>query len=426
MLERIKKLFRSNPERTMILEKEFESILTSDNGISIDTEDAVNIPAVATSVEFISNTIAGLPVRLFEMKNGEVTELEEDYRLKLLNSETGDLIDAFQWKKNLIRDYLLEGNGYSYINKKRNKIVSLNYIEPQYVTMNQNNDPIFKEADFMIGARKYREFEVLRLLRNTVDGVTGQGVVEEHPLLLKTMYNALKYENNAISYGTKRGFLKSKYKLADEALNALKDAWKKLYSTEANNRPDVMILNDGIEFEPASSTAVENQMNESKLSNSDLVYNIFGLSSALFASANSANVDNEVYRTCIKMAITPIVKALTVTLNKFLLLESEKNSLFFMVDMSEILKVSLAEQYQAYDIGIKGGWLQVDEVRKKENMTPLGLDFVKLSLADVLYYPEKKEIYTANTNTTYIVGKGNGNSTEPNPNVNEGGEENEN
>lgn len=424
MFEGLKKLFQNKPEQRMT-EKEFETVLTGDFSSDIDTKEAVNIPAVATSVEFISNTIAGLTVKLYEIKDGDVSEVEDDYRLKLLNSETGDLLDAFEWKKNLIRDYLLEGNGYSFISKKRNKIVSLNYVEPQYVNINKNCDPIFKEADFYIGSRKYREFEVLRLLRNTADGVTGKGVVDEHPLLFKTMYNALKYENNAISYGTKRGFLKSKYKLADDALHALKEAWQKLYSTEENNKPDVMILNDGIDFEPASSTAVENQMNESKLSNSDLVYNVFGLSSALFASANSANVDNEVYRTCVKMAILPIVEALNVTLNKFLLLESEKSTMFFMFDTSDILKASLAEQYQAYDIGIKGGWLQVDEVRKKENMTPLGLNFVKLSLADVLYYPEKNEIYTANTNTTYIVGKGNGNTTQPNPNVNEGGENSE-
>lgn len=423
MLDRLKNLFRTEENR--MSEKEFEAILTGKLGDSeaIEKKKALNIPAVATSIEFISNTIAGLPVKLYSVSNGDVKEVENDYRLKLLNAETGDLLDAYQWKKTLIVDYLLDGNGYSYINKRRNKIVSLNYVETSYVSIIANNDPVFKDADIYIGAKKYREFDVFRLLRNTTDGVTGVGVLQQHPLLFQMMYNALKYENNAISYGTKRGFLQSKYKLTTEALEQLKSAWKKLYSTEVNNTPDVMILNEGVTFEPASSTAVENQMNESKLSNSDLVYNLFSLSSALFASANSANVDNEVYTTCVKMAILPVVEAFNTALNKFLLLETEKENYFFKIDTTEILKASLLEQYQSYDIGIKGGWLQVDEVRKLENMQPLGLDFVKLSLADVLYYPDKKQVYTANTNATYEIGKGGINAPDPKKDVvDEGGD----
>ena len=33
--------------------------------------------------------------------------------------------------------------------------------------------------------------------------------------------------------------------------------------------------------------------------------------------------------------------------------------------------------------------MQIDEIRFKENLEPLGLDFVKLGLQDVLYYPKK-------------------------------------
>ena len=42
--------------------------------------------------------------------------------------------------------------------------------------------------------------------------------------------------------------------------------------------------------------------------------------------------------------------------------------------------------------------MQIDEIRYKENYPPLGLNFVKLGLQDVLYNPETKEIYTPNTN----------------------------
>ena len=49
----------------------------------------------------------------------------------------------------------------------------------------------------------------------------------------------------------------------------------------------------------------------------------------------------------------------------------------------------MLKRYQAYELACKNGFMQIDEVRYKENMAPLGLDFVKLGLQDVLYYPDK-------------------------------------
>ncbi len=41
---------------------------------------------------------------------------------------------------------------------------------------------------------------------------------------------------------------------------------------------------------------------------------------------------------------------------------------------------------------------QIDEVRCLENLKPLGLNFIKLGLQDVLFNPVTKEVYTLNTN----------------------------
>ena len=52
---------------------------------------------------------------------------------------------------------------------------------------------------------------------------------------------------------------------------------------------------------------------------------------------------------------------------------------------------------------IKNNFIQIDEVREMEGLPPLGLDFVKLGLNDVLYYPQKGQVYTPNTNQTVDV-----------------------
>ena len=376
------------------------------NADSISKADALNIPAVAASVDFIASTISTLPIRLYQKADGTVEELEDDYRLKLLNRETGDLLDAVQFKRALVSDMLLDGTGWAYVEKTGNKIKGLYYVDSINVNVTTNNDPIHKAVRIMVNGREYRDFEMMRVTRNTNNGVTGLGMLHQYPLLFNTMYNSLKYENNAVSSGTKRGFLKSERRLEPEALERLKTAWRRLTET-GNDSDSVMVLNQGLSFEAISSTATDNQLNQSKEANSDLVYNAFGLSAGLF----SENAGQEVYLRSVKTAILPVVASLNAALNKFLLLEREKNDYYFAADTSELLKASILERYQGYEIAVKNGWLQIDEIREKENMEPLNLDFVKLGLGDVLYYPETKEVYTVNTGASVQVGESGANSS---------------
>lgn len=402
-------LFKTNKAPETRSEVELEAILTGkqfDVG-SITRANALNIPAVASSIDFITSTIASLPIRLYKQNGDAIEEIEDDYRLKLLNEDTGDLLDSNQFKRALVTDMLLYGAGYAYVERKKNLITGLYYVDCADVQVIEDVDKVKKSVTIWLQGKKYEQYEVLRLTRNSRNGVTGVGVLAQNPLLFNTMHNALKFENTAISTGVKRGFLKATRRLEDKMLEQLKQAWKKLYSTDVNNSPDVIVLNEGITFEPASGTATENQLNESKRTNSDLVYNLFGLSSTLFNCANGTNA-NEVYLNAIKTAVIPVVTAFNTALNKFILLEKEKEQMFFAIDVSEVLKSTVEERYRAYELGVRNGWLQVDEIRKLENMKPLGLEFVKLGLGDVLYYPARKEVYTTNTNATHVIGSGEG------------------
>ena len=97
----------------------------------------------------------------------------------------------------------------------------------------------------------------------------------------------------------------------------------------------------------------------------------------------------------------PILKAIETAFNKDLLLPSEKEqSFYFAFDTKELTKGDIEKRFRAYEIGVKNGWLQLDEVRYLEDYAPFGLNFIKLGLQDVLYNPETKEIYTPNTDKT--------------------------
>lgn len=362
-------------------------------GSQITVSSVLNIPAVSGSVSFIAGTVASLPIRLYRTEGGRSEEVTDDYRLRLLNEETGDLLDAFQWKCTLIRDYLLPGNGYTYVDWVQNRITGLYYVDPMQVSAEIGSDPIFKTARFFIGGNSYREHEIMRVLRNTRDGVTGVGVVAESPTQLETMINALKYENRMVRTGAKKGFLKVEAgkKVTQPVLDQLRDSWRKMYGSDSEET--TVVLNDGIDFKDAGQTAVDTQLNENKETNDHEIYKIFSIVPTVLEGGASA----EDLKNTVRFAIQPVVKALQLAINRFCLLESEKGALTFEIDMDALDGTDMLSRYQAYEIAVRNGWMQLDEVRYDEGRNPLGLKFIRLGLDTVIYDPESKMIYTPNT-----------------------------
>ena len=373
------------------------AILSQD---SISCEQALNIPAVARCVNLISETVSMIPIKLYreEITGGKRKTVEvTDSRCDLLNEDTKDTLDGAQFKKALVRDYLLNGNAYAYINKQRNSVKSLHYVDSKNITINQNFNPIFKDYNILVHGQTYKPFEFLKILRATKDGARGSGVIEENGELLKVAYTTLKFEQNLVSTGgNKKGFINAKNRLTKEAIDALKAAWYKFYS---NNDENVIILNEGLTFQEASNTSVEMQLNESKKSMSDSILEIFGVPT------------DWSWETFIKTAIMPILATFECALNRDLLLEKEKKSFYFAFDTKEIIKGDIKTRFEAYKTALESNLMQIDEVRYLENLEPLGLNFIKLGLQDVLFNPVTKEVYTPNTNQITNIENKNGGYT---------------
>lgn len=353
-------------------------------GDTIDRQKAMTLPAVSGAVDFISGAIASMQVYLYRIKKGNV-ERVDDVRSTMLNGDTGDTLDGFQLKKAMVEDYLLDKGGYCYIERSRNDVTGLYYVATNNVSININSDPIHKDYDILVGADIYKPFEFVKLLRNTKDGASGVGLTAEVSKALETAYQTLLYQLYLVkSGGNKKGFLKATRKLGQEEIDILKRAWANLY---ANNSENVVVLNNGLEFQEASNSSVEMQLNESKKTLESEINNIFHIK------------DN--FEETYKFAIYPIVRAFETALNRDLLLESEKKKYFFAFDSKEIIKASLKERYETYQLAKDCGLMTINEMRQAENMNTIdGMDYINLGLDSVLYNTNTGEIYTPNTDST--------------------------
>lgn len=356
------------------------------NSETITRDKVMTLPLVNSAVDFISSTIASMPVKLYKQKQGKVEEITDDNRTRYLNSDTGDTLDGYQLKKAMVSDYLLGKGGYCYIQRERNEVTGLFYVSDQNITvMLYSNDAIHKDYQLLVNAQSYEQFDFIKLLRNTKDGASGVGLTVEVSRALETAYQTLLYQLGMVSTGgNKRGFLKAQRRLAQDEIDTLKRAWRNLYGN--GNRENVVVLNNGIEFQEASATAVETQLNESKRTLGDEINSLFHIYPTDFDRT-------------FKEAIYPIVKAFETALNRDLLLEKEKSKLFFEFDVKEIIRANIKDRYEAYKLAKDTGFMTLNEIRRAENMEWVeGLDVVNVGLSAVLYDVNTHTYYTPNTN----------------------------
>lgn len=362
------------------------------SGEEINREKVLTIPSVSSAVGLICDSFAMIPFKLYKksIKDGRRQTSEiDDNRINIINYDTGDTLDGFQFKKAICEDYLLGKGGYAYIKKAGNTFTGLNYVKEEKVLFERNTDAIFKNYNILVNGKSYRPYNFIKLLRNTKDGASGIGYTEEISKSLETAYKRILYELDLMrTGGNKKGFLQAQNHIDDKGMQALKKAWNDYFSGNSS----CVILNDGIKFQEASNTSVENQLNEKNKTFSDEVKEIFHLGK-----------NNEEF---IRNAVMPIANAFCTALNRDFLLEKEKKSYYFAPDLTELAKCSIKDRYEAYQIAITAGFLTRNEVRYKEDMDALeGLDMINLGLGDVLLDPKTNQIYTPNTNKMVKMGE---------------------
>ena len=367
----------------------------------ISKEQALQIPTIAACVSLIADRISALPIKLYRQEGKEVTEIDDDKRLIMLNHDTGDTINATEMKKLWVRDYFLGKGSYTFIERNMyNEPTGLFYVDEKRLAVAPGVDPIHKTYSIQVNGRIYFPFQFLKILRNSKGFGTGTSVIEENPLSLAIYYNTMRFENTNIRKGgNKRGFLKAGSTVDRNAMDTLKQAWRDLYSNSNDSADNIVVLNNGIDFQEASSTSVELQLNENKQTNAAELCKLFCMPLDILNGKASETTISQFVQNC----LMPLINTIESALDTDLLTEAEKaGHYYFAFDTSELTRGDFASRMNAYAVALQNNIYQLDEIREKEDLPPLGFNYIRLGLDTVLLDPATGQIYTPNTDKTAV------------------------
>lgn len=357
----------------------------------ITRKAAMSIPAVAACVNRIADTVASLDVKLYQ-KDGDTVKEVDDIRTERLNGETGDTLTGYQLKRAMVVDMLLGKGGYAYIRKGEGSVKGIHYVACNQISFLNNNDPIMKAYEVVVNGKSYEGYKFIKLLRNTENGYSGKSIIADSPLLFEIVAASQEFEKwYSRRGGVKKGYLQAQGRIEKDKMQKIKEAYSRMYSNSSEN---IVVLNEGLTFKEASATSQELQLNENKETNGADICKVFGIPPRIISGGATDEDQRLYYEGCIYPILVRFATALNdVLLNPFIPGESD---MYFAFDDSLLTRADIETRYKAYEIGLKNGFLQLDEIRSKENLPAFGLDFVKLGLQDVLLYPDNGDIYTPN------------------------------
>ncbi len=372
-------------------------------------EQILQIPTVQMCLELISGTIAQLPIYLYkENSDGSIERILGDKRESLLNEEPNEFQTAYNFKKNLVKDYFLYGASYSYIDRLGNDIQGLHSIPAKATTVKKYIKNGFQvvDADIIlteivsesdVKEHKYKPHELLICLKDSEDGLTSKGLLFYGQSVFEIADNELEFINNIYKNGAMPlGVLKTEGRLNEGALERLKAAWSNLY-TGRKNAGKTIILENGLDYMPISQKPKDLLVNEIKKDNINEICKLFNIPESLINGTNKYGSIEQNNIHFLQYTLSPVLTSIENGLNKSLLLEEEKdNGYFWAVDTAEVLKTTEIEKYQSIKVALDGGVITLNEARHKLNMASIKDDIMKWSLGNVLYYPETGEMKIPN------------------------------
>lgn len=379
------------------------------DGSVVSEEQALKIPAVTTSVELISSSIASLPVYLYkENEKGEVEKIE-DRRVFLLNHEPNELLNGHTFKKSLVRDFLFYGASYTKVERVRNDVTALYQLPIKDISITK-----FKHYGYKYTAQvnllydndnkvqKFATDELIIALKDSEDGITSSGVLKNNGDTFKLALAEQDYSTGILNNGALPiGVLKATSRLTENAINRLRSSFENLYGG-AKKAGKTLILEEGLDYTPISMKPNEMDLTNSKKTTVSEIARVFNIPESMInSSANkyASNEQNNIY--FLQYCITPIITALESALDKTLLLESEKEQgYYFRFDTSEILRTTEKEKIETTVRAMEKGLFSINEARAKVDLPKINDDYFTWNLGSVFYSPKTGDMTIPNMGVT--------------------------
>ncbi|QGA51076.1 phage portal protein [Pseudomonas brassicacearum] len=350
-------------------------------GVRVTTKTALSISMVWSCVKILSESLSGLPLKLYDEAAGTRTMVKStDRELKLLR-KPNPYMTLLNFLKFVVVNMALRGNAFALIERNRNgEAIGFVPLDCNTVTIDTDDELIYwvtpKDGDrFPVSPENMLHFKLFSL-----DGIVGLSPIEYQA---ETMGLAKAGQQWSSRFMRKGGFTGG-YVIYEQFLTKVQQAqvMEKFPDVRQGDVDDIgkmAILQGNPKIVPAGLSQKDAQFIESQQFQEEALAGIYGVplwlaNRAGKTSIMGSNLEQQLTG-FITFGLKPYIDAVEDEFNDKVY---RKNSRFVEFTVEGLLRADSAGRAAYYQAALGGsggsGWMTINEVREKENQTPLDGD----------------------------------------------------
>ena len=347
---------------------------SSMSGKSVTPSSAIQVSAVYACVRVIAETIASLPLHVYESSDAGSRKANEHPLYRLLHDEPNTEMTSFIWREVMLSHLLLYGNSYCQILRSgRSKIVGLYPLLPDHMAVDRDTKGKLTYTYTTSEGRTVllAPEDVLHIPGLGFDGVMGYSPIALEKAAIGLGIAAEEYGSKFFQNGARpSGILTHPNTVKDPA--SLRASWNAAYGG-SGNASRVAVLEEGMTFVPLSMPNNEAQFLETRKFQVTEICRIFrvpphmigDLERATFSNIESQNISFAVH------TIRPWLVRIEQAINKTLIPENEKGRYYVQFNIDGLMRGDYKSRMEGYAIARQNGWMSANDIRALENLNPI-------------------------------------------------------
>ena len=363
----------------------------SNSGKNVNERSAMQMTAVYSCVRILSESIAGLPVHLYQyVDSGSKQKAIEHPLYRLLHDEPNPEMTSFVFRETLMTHLLLWGNAYAQIIRNgKGQVVALYPLMPNRMSVDRDDKGhLFYQYQMQDSDAPTAKSGTVILKPTDVLHVPGlgfDGLVGYSPIAMAK--NAIGLSIATEEYGAKffangatpSGILE--YPGTVKNPEAIRESWNAGFGGSSNAHK-VAVLEEGMKYTPIAISPNEAQFLETRKFQIDEIARIFRVPPHMVGDLEKSSFSNIEQQSLefVKYTLEPWIVRWEQSLNRALLTETEKAAYFVKFNVDGLLRGDYQSRMNGYATARQNGWMSANDIRELEN-----LDLIPDELGGNLY-----------------------------------------